>query len=137
MKEIIICAVLLVFETISFSQQTNPKQPLTRQDYLKKSKNQKMAAWVLLGGGTLLIGTGFLIGDRKESTFDDAATGAVIGGIGVLSAIGSIPLFIPSVNNRERGMAASAYLKMENAPLLQSRVITMHAYPAVNIKVKL
>ncbi|MEJ7681312.1 MAG: hypothetical protein WKG06_26375 [Segetibacter sp.] len=50
------------------------------------------------------MGTGFLIGNRKEASFGDAATGGVIGAIGVLSAIGSIPLFIASTKNKRWGM---------------------------------
>jgi hypothetical protein len=47
--------MLLFIAARLFSQQTNPNQPLVNQDYLKKpdylekSKNQKTAAWILLG----------------------------------------------------------------------------------------
>src|SRR5438045_9207630 len=103
MKKIIAYAMLLLITTNSFSQQTNPSAPLN-QDYLKKSKNQKTAAWVLLVGGIALVGIGVLIGDQKQSTFDDAATGGVIAGIGILSTIGSIPLFIASGRNKRKAM---------------------------------
>ena len=102
--------------------------PVVKTDYLAKSKNQKTAAWFLLGGGAALIGTGFLIGDSKNSTFDDAATGAVLGGIGVLSALGSIPLFIASVKNKRKALKMSANFKIENAT---------NSYPAVALKINL
>ncbi|MFI5131177.1 MAG: hypothetical protein ACHQFX_14340, partial [Chitinophagales bacterium] len=79
MKKTTVFALLLILSATSFSQQTDPSTPMTRADYLQKSKNKKTAAWVLLGGGTVLIGAGFLIGARAESSFDDAATGGIIG----------------------------------------------------------
>ncbi|MDP9230397.1 MAG: hypothetical protein M3O67_06975, partial [Bacteroidota bacterium] len=82
MKKITNCIMLVLISIASFSQQVNPAQPLTADDYLQKGKKQKSAARVLLGGGAGLVGIGFLIGDRKESSFDDAATGFVVGGVG-------------------------------------------------------
>ena len=137
MKKIILCTVLLAITATSFSQETNPSKPVTRADYLKKSKNQKTAAWILLGGGTVLIGTGFLIGDREESSFDDAGTGVVIAGIGVLSMISSIPLFIASAKNKKRGMAISAYLKMEDAAAMRGYSMIHTSLPTIALKIRL
>ena len=135
MKKIMIYFLLLVIPAASFCQKTNDNVPAVNTDYLQKSKNQKTAAWVLLGGGTVLIGTGFLIGDRKESTFGDAATGAVIAGIGVLSTIGSIPLFIASGKNKRKAMKASAFMKMETVPLLQKQSFIQNSYPAFSVNI--
>ena len=137
MKKIILFTMLLIFSVSSFSQQTTPSKPVTREDYLKKSKNQKTAAWVLLGGGTVLIGTGFLIGDREESSFDDAATGAILGGIGVLSMIGSIPVFLASGKNKRRANAMSTSIGMENADFVKGYTTVHASYPAISIKIRL
>ena len=128
MKKVMVYFLLLAMPATSFCQMTNDSVPVVKTDYLTKSKNQKTAAWVLLGGGAALIGTGFLIGDNKNSTFDDAATGAVLGGIGVLSAIGSIPLFIASGKNKRKALKMSANFKIENGTT---------SYPAVALKIKL
>lgn len=128
MKKIMVYFLLVAMPATSFCQTTNDSLPVVKTDYLAKSKNQKTAAWVLLGGGTVLIGAGFLIGDNKNSTFDDAATGALLAGIGVLSAIGSIPLFIASGKNKRKGINMSANFIMENAT---------NSYPAVAFKIKL
>jgi hypothetical protein len=53
MKKIIVFALLLILSTVSFSQQTEPKAPLTRADYLKKSKTQKIVGFVFLGAGAI------------------------------------------------------------------------------------
>ena len=67
MKKNIIYFVLFALPVISFCQKTSDTVPSIKTDYLVKSKNQKTAAWVLLGGGTALIGLGFLIGDSKKA----------------------------------------------------------------------
>ena len=43
MKKIIIYAMLLFVTANALGQQINPNQPLTRQDYLKKSMGQPSA----------------------------------------------------------------------------------------------
>lgn len=47
MKKIIFCSLLLVLTITTFSQQNIPSPTLTKQEYIKKSKSQKTAAWVL------------------------------------------------------------------------------------------
>ena len=56
---------------------------------------------MLVGGSGLVLG-GLLIGNRKNSTFGEAGAGVMLGGLGVVSAIGSIPVFAGSVRNKRR-----------------------------------
>jgi hypothetical protein len=103
--------------------------------YSVKSKKQKTAGWVMLGGGAALIGTGFLIGDRQESTFDDAATGAILGGIGVLLMLGSIPVFIASSKNQRK--AASLSFNNMMTPQIKNSSMVYRPIPAVSLKISL
>ena len=135
MKKNLIYFLLLTLPATSFCQVTNDSVPAVKTNYLAKSKNQKTAAWILLGGGTALISTGFLVGDSKNSTFDDAAAGALLAGIGVLSAIGSIPLFIASGKNKRKAMKASTFIKMETVPLLQKQSFLQNSYPAFSVNI--
>jgi hypothetical protein len=135
MKKIILFVLLFVSATRILSQQTDTKHPITKQDYLAKSKNQKTGAWVLLGGGAALIATGFLIGDRKESSFDDAGTGAVFGVLGFLSAVGSIPLFIASGRNKRKAMNVSTYLEIQQNPVARRTGLICRSSPALSIKI--
>ena len=134
MKKVAVFAMLLFTATNSFCQKTNAGEPLSRQDYLVKSKNQKNAAWVLLGGGAVLIGTGLLIGDRKESSFDDAATGGIIGIAGALSMITSIPLFIASGRNKRKAMDVSAYLEIRHNPAQTLTAVSFRSYPTFSLQ---
>lgn len=115
MKQIIILSLLIALAKTSFAQPAKSSV----EYYLTRSKNQKAVGWILLGGGTALIGAGFLIGDRKESTFSEAGTGVVMGGVGLLSVFGSIPLLIASGKNKRRAKAATAFFKMETIPVVQ------------------
>ena len=132
-----ICFLMLVLPAISFCQKANDSVPVVKTDYQAKTKSQKTAAWILLGGGTVLIDTAFLVGDGKNSSFDDAATGAVLGGIGFLSTIGSIPLFIASGKNKKKAMKANTSIKMETAPSFQKQSFNQTSYPAFSLSLTL
>jgi len=65
MKKIILYTLLLVFPVAAFCQSTPNDLPTIKTDYLKKSKNQKTAAWVLLAGGFALSTTSVLLASPK------------------------------------------------------------------------
>lgn len=68
--------------------------------YLQKSKNQQTAGLVLLGAGVFISGIGLLVATNQNASFDQAATGVIIMGIGAVSGIVSIPLMIMSHVNK-------------------------------------
>ena len=123
--------LLSVFSFNSFSQQIiNTNQPLTRQDYLKASKDQKIAAFVTLGAGLALLA----LASSGNSDFSVTGVMVVNGGISVLS---SIPLFIASGRNKRRANAVAAYVNIErisNSPLLLN---SKASFPALSIKIPL
>jgi len=129
MKKTIICAMLLLLATVSFSQQTNPTQPLTREDYLKKSKSQKITAFVLLGGGV----TTLAIISKGNTSFDVLGILAVAG---TLSTLGSIPLFIASGRNKRKAKMASVYLRIERAEIFPITIKSL-TYPGIGLQIKL
>jgi len=49
--------------------------------------------------------------------------------------ISSIPLFIASGKNKRKAMKASAFIKMETAPLLQKQSFVQHSYPAFSMNI--
>ena len=72
-------------------------------DYLKKSKNQKIAAWSLLGAGVVCTGVGLLIIPKNYDLLDSnsgqdsqLAIGSVMSILGFASMITSIPFFVSS-----------------------------------------
>lgn len=139
MKKSIVFIVALAATCSSFSQQTQPDTVKygTKDYYLQKSKRQKTGAWVLLIGGTALMGTGLLIADSKNATFDQAGTGAIMIGLGFLADLGSIPLFIASSKNKKRAVKASVSLKIQDALAVQKQNIMNTRFPAISFHVRL
>lgn len=138
--------MLLIVSISSFSQQTDPPQTLTKQDYLQKSKNKKKIAWIFLGGGAVLIATGAIIpaGDltdqfniytgAKDIHENDAIKGALIVG-GGLSMLASIPFFIASGKNKRKAMSVS--FKNETAPQFLSKGLVTTNIPCLSLKIGL
>jgi len=135
MKIITMLAMLLIIGAATFCQQTNSSPALTKQDYLQKGKHQKTGAWILLGGGSALAITGLLI--NNQASFDNAGTTAIVAGVGVLSMIGSIPLFIASGRNKRKAMTASTFFKIETVPVIQHANFARKSYPALSVKINL
>jgi len=144
---LIITASLFLFE--SFSQQIDPAPALTKQDYMEKSRKQKTAAWVLLGGGAALIITGTILSANEvekdyqndpnnpfapltEADFDGPEW---VFTTGIFAGLGSIPLFIASSRNRRKAMTLS--LKNEQFQSLKNSSLVYRPMPAVSLKVKL
>jgi hypothetical protein len=131
MKKAILFLMPLLLTAASFCQQTNPAPSQTKQDYLQKSKNQKTAAWVLLGGGAAL-----LIGGVAWGSSDWEATGpSVLFVAGGLSMLGSIPLFISSGKNKKRAISMS--FKNEKVPWPLTNNVTNHSLPSITLKLSL
>jgi hypothetical protein len=137
MKKIIISIILILISNAVFSQKTEPTQSLTKNDYLQKSKDQKMAAWLLLGagaaatiGGAIWFGNEFNLFDN-----DNTAVPAVLTLAGILSMGGSIPLFIASSRNKNKALAMTAMLKIERSFGYQQKGIVHNNYPALSVRI--
>jgi hypothetical protein len=143
MKKIIIYTLLLVIPAVSFSQSTTTNAPVVKIDYLQKSKTQKTAAWILLGGGTILSSIGLVI--AADNIFSGIGigssgsynTGMVLFYTGGAAMFGSIPFFISSAKNKRKSMSASAGVKMEKLPLIRQTSFAQNSYPAVSLKISL
>lgn len=147
MKKIILFGVLLIFSSTLFSQPTTTATPAVNTDYLKKSKNQKTTAWILLGGGTLLSAAGIAVGFNEvlvdiSNIFSSepektSNTGEILFYTGIASMAGSIPFFIASSKNRKKANSISASFKMENRPYVVQSIIIRTPYPALSVKIGL
>lgn len=143
MKKYFTATILLLFVFSVFSQDN-----LKNKDYyLQKSKKQKTAAWLLLGGGLTLSTisvftgyadlsddfTGFFSTDPESQNNDTAETILLV--TGTAAILSSIPLFIASGKNKKRARAISASLKMDDASIVQGYRITRVNYPVFSLKI--
>ena len=124
MKTRIIRASLLTAFLIGITLSASA-QEMSKQDYLDKSKKQKTAAFILMGGGVALSTLGFIIYPGETAICfvpiggvcpDPEQTKLIASGIliygGILAALGSIPLFISSNKNAKK----AAQLSFKNEP---------------------
>jgi hypothetical protein len=133
MKRIANIFLLLIIATTTLSQQTSPSPTLTKQDYLKKSKHQKIAAFCLAGGGAVLWLAGASKYMNQEDNVDGGGEGAMV--IGGLAGLASIPFFILSSKNKKKAMSLS--FKKETIPLIQKSSFVYRSVPSVNISFRL
>jgi hypothetical protein len=143
MKKIIVFLTALIIGMSSFCQRADSLQSI-KTDYLRQSKNQKTAAWVLLGGGIAMTITGMIIYSNdytravEDNPFylgtDADPAGAVIATVGLLSCACSIPLFIASGKNKRRALSVSTGFKMEKASVVQGSVMIKKSYPALSVR---
>jgi hypothetical protein len=117
MKKIFAFCLLLSVSGATFSQVDTATLTDMRTDYLKKSKNQKTIAWVMLGGGFTfaLIGTTIALNDFSSDLsnmfnpeykyHDHSAEASIFLITGAASMLGSIPLFISAKHNKDRALS--------------------------------
>jgi fructose-1,6-bisphosphatase len=134
MKKIIPCIALLMLANSVYSQQTKPTTPLTKKDYLQKSKNQKTAGWIFMGGGIGLSILGFQADSRVESNKENSGrTVAIITGLAAISV--GTTLFIAATNNKNR--AESLSFKIEKTSQIQQGSLVYRSFPAISFRLNL
>ncbi len=134
--------MLIMLASSSFSQQTNPSPTFSKQDYLKKSKNQKTAAWIFLGGGATTLLTGLVIPKGEVvhegwfgNDYKNDGIKAGLGLTGILSMAGSIPFFVVSSKNKKK--AASVSISNEKIQSLQKGSFAYRFVPSVSLIIRL
>jgi hypothetical protein len=142
MKKIIFSLTLLLFVLNTFSQApTTPNH--SRDYYLKKSKNQKKAANILLAGGAVCILTAFLIPKGEEETntgsffreYKNDGIRSAFGGIGSLSMLGSIPIYILSSKNKRKANAATISFNNQKVLSPQQNTFVLKTQPTLTLKI--
>ena len=147
MRKQTIILLLLVISINALSQQPDSLKTFTGSDYLKKSKNQKKAAWIFLGSGFAVSAAGLIvstIGVAEEFTgvftgqeSKKFETGAAIFYIGVAAMLTSIPFFVIASKNKKRAAGISASFKFDNQSLIKQGVMMKSTYPAIALKIPL
>ncbi len=114
----------------SFCQQVQqPSTSLTRDEYLKKSKTQKIVGFVFLGAGVITL----VSVSGGNTDFGTLGTVVVAGAVSVLA---SIPFFIASGRNKRKANNASLSFKFEKNQTMPAE-ISFHSFPAISLKLNL
>jgi len=141
MKSIINIVLLLVLAITLHGQQIQPKQLLTSEDYLKRSKKQKTWAWVTTSVGVTTMVAGLLsevaavyhIQDG-EAEISSSAAYYILGTAWIATGV---TLFAASSRNKKKANAASVFIEMKRAPVLQLSRIRSQSIPVLGLKVSL
>lgn len=141
MKKILVGIAMALISISAFSQQKEPVQPYTKQDYLQKSKNRKTVGWVLFGGGTAMVVTGIIVASIAEpaegvmltSSGEDIGIALVAGGL--VADLISIPFFISSANNARK----AANISFNKQPILIPgfHSFVAKAQPSVTVRIRI
>ena len=133
MKTIRLLLALLLVSSVLVGQ----TKEFSKDYFLQKSKKQKTAAWILLGGGTAIAVGGFATFDSSWDSGSASTTdiAGVIGTVGLLTSLASIPYFISAGKNKKTAMSITfnykpVYLSNDNLAETQS-------YPTMSLKIKL
>lgn len=149
MKKTLFLYLLLIGSTALFSQQTKHLR-FSKEEYLKKSKNQKTVATIFLGTGGTLILAAVLIPKGKQMTETWGSIGGIpiyntyyknetlkgtLGATGILLLIPGIPISLASHKNKKRSMKVS--FKNETVPHLYKTSLVNQSLPALSLKIGL
>lgn len=129
MKKILLLVMLTTITVCSFCQVTDePFKPMLKTDYLKKSRNLKITAWVLFGTGAIINIVGITKVDEPDSPL-----GYFIAGSAIMLA--SIPFTIIAKKNKKKAMS----LGIDTQQFRQLNNSKLHAvnYPALTLKIRL
>ena len=113
--------------TVNAQAQETVKTPMTKADYLQRSKSQKSTGWVLLGVGAVCIGVA-----APGNVSLDVLPILVVGGGAAI--IGSVFSFMSSAKNKRKANSMSASFKIETRAEMQQYSIARVPYPAISVK---
>ncbi|MBX2933046.1 MAG: hypothetical protein KF825_02305 [Ferruginibacter sp.] len=146
MNKIILSLCIICFSTTAFSQTETDSIPVTKEDYLKKSKNQKTAAWILLGTGVVLDIAGIVttgnnadkeLGNLFSSKQSVNHTGEYILYItGTAALAGSLTLFIAAKRNKKKALSTSFEINNQQLQQLKNNSLYTFNYPVLTFKLR-
>jgi len=132
MKKFLISILLILFGISVIGQ------PLTKEDFLRKSKNQKTWAWILTGGGIATAIGGIVISTSNISYFPGETVGPIMIAAGGAAIGGGIILFLASKKNENKGNELTVLnLKMEKRTIYTlSRAYNCY-FPALSLGIRI
>jgi hypothetical protein len=132
MKKFLISILLILFGISVIGQ------PLTKEDFLRKSKNQKTWAWILTGGGIATAIGGIVITTSNISYFPGETVGPIMIAAGGAAIGGGIILFLASKKNENKGNKLTVLnLKMEKRTIYTlSRAYNCY-FPALSLGIRI
>lgn len=143
MKKIMICFMALLISSATKGQQqpTATAPILTKEDYLQKSRKQKITALVIAGVGSDMILVGGAIGlddvggimDAGDKNNSNLSGILIYGGIAIAAV--SVPFFISSNKNKKK--AARLSIQPQAGISIKNGTLVDRTVPSLNLRMKL
>ncbi len=127
-KTFFTASIVLLISANCFSQSTlKTDEPVEKTDYLQKSKNQRITAWVFLGTGAVINIIG-VANYMKVDPWEYLIVGSAIMFV-------SIPFSIAANKNKKKAMSLS--FKNEMVQQLTGNNYVFKPVPSLTLKIKL
>jgi hypothetical protein len=131
---------LLINYSIGFNICQQNISSFSKDDYLRKSKNQKAFANILLAGGGVLFITGSLttlrdFGNSSSEPEHDPTLGNILLVTGLAAMVASVPFYIASSKNKKKAVAIS--FKNERAQQIRNNHLTYRTIPSLTVSLSL
>lgn len=146
MNKIILSLCIICFSATAFSQTETDSIPVTKEDYLKKSKNQKTAAWILLGTGVVLDIAGIVTtGNNADKELGNLFSGKqsvnhtseyILYITGTAALAGSLTLFIAAKRNKKKALSTSFEINNQQLQQLKNNSLYTFNYPVLTFKLR-
>ena len=141
MKKLLAAFLLFAFSTASFAQETVPAQTKSKEELLRRSKNQKTTGFIMLGAGTAAVAGGAILFSQnfdpisgESNILEDGTLLIIAGG---LSVIGGVFFLTASGNNKREANVMTASIKMEKGLPYVQRGMGATYYPALSLKLNI
>lgn len=135
-KATVIITVNMLTSLFCFSQSSQ------KSNYIQKSKNQKTAAWVLLGTGAAIDIVGVIVYPKNlgilgntQSELSRERTASILLIAGSATMLSSIPFFISGHINKKKALQVA--VNTQQLQQLKKGNLYTFNYPALTLRLKL
>jgi hypothetical protein len=147
MKTIVSTLICILFVVTTYSQDQSQILKFKKDFYMERSKKQNRAGWILLGGGAVFAAVGEIayaarmnnadtVGEQFDEAFDFTFTD-VLGSIGYVAVVTSIPLFISAGANKRKANRVSLSVSSQNYYQFQNTTLSLKPLPVLTLHINL
>lgn len=139
MKTIILSGVILLCFLQSYSQRVSPVHD--KDYYLQKSQNLNTSGWILVTTGAIATTAGILVINNNQHSgdftggFNGTFGGLALTTVGIVAALGSIPLFV--VGGHLKTKAARLSFKNQRILLPRQNSFITNIQPGLSLHIGL
>lgn len=154
MKSSFTLVAIMLFAANVFAQQTEPSATLTKDDYLRKSRHQRVAGMIMVPAGIIMGTVGAVISIRntaddinrgfgnafgadEPARKSDRAAATILMISGSAAVVTGIVLLVNAGNNKRKANAISWSIKSESLLCLNRTTFTYRPVPSLSVRIRI